>query len=199
MFVYKPRQIPAHSLYSNKVSHQGVWKYNISKLYKAGITQNLNRPTSGHSYMSKDKHSANATEPWTTSSHQKDMKIQDFWEFNCFILTMWSGFFCREAAQEIFFCDSHILPERISSPRLPLQTPLMSNTNTLMSDKKAATESDMQFKHAPGFSSSNTLWLGSKKDVKGKPVSWLHCCFESYSFNHQEIWITVDHDYRVIR
>lgn len=76
---------------------------------------------SGHSYMSKDKPAANATEPWRTSSHPTQHptpppKRRKHWiseNPNCFLLTLWSGFLYGEAAQSELFMQ---LPLELEKP-----------------------------------------------------------------------------------
>ena len=104
------RQIPAyllnHSLlqYDSDSDCGNATIHDLSNLHKAGITLNPKLPKSGNSYMRKDKHSANATEPWMSSRHQKNTcKDRISENSDCFILTMWSGFLCGEAAQRDLF------------------------------------------------------------------------------------------------
>lgn len=62
------------------------------KFHKVSITRTLEQPQSVH--ITEDKHCSSATESLRMPSHQKHMKTQGFWEFRCFMLTVWSGSLC---------------------------------------------------------------------------------------------------------
>lgn len=96
------------SRFKPKFVEKQPW-HDLSKLRKARITLNLKLPKSGHSYVSEDKHSANATEPWKTSSHPKKHENTGFLRIQ--IVLFWQcglGSCVERQHREICSCNSHL-------------------------------------------------------------------------------------------
>lgn len=176
-----PGQTPVHSLRSIwqqwvSLQTKGCGKATLrelSKLHKVKITRNLKRPKSGHSRMSGDKHSANASEPRTTPS-RKTTKLtktheQDFWEFRSFYfdnvvwVLVWRGSTERAV---------HATPTWSGSPDITH----VQHQHTLIWQGGRRRIRYVTNSNVRRIFIIATLRLGTKKHYEGRPISCLHCC-----------------------
>lgn len=123
--------------------------------------------------------------PDTKEKHEQDFR--EFYFDNVVWVLVWRG--STETSL-------HVTPTWAGEARdteLPLQTPLKSDSNTLVSDERAASGSDM----ITSDSIIPTLRLGTKKRYEERPNSCLLCCSWVIFIHSSGDVNLVNADYRV--